>query len=175
MADDCCASACGSSQSLNDPRWRRVLWIALALNATMFGVEIIAGFAAHSRSLQADALDFLGDSANYAISLGVAGMALSARARGMGQGADDPALWHWRARFGDLGFDQRGDPRPRGDGRGRISRADGQSLSRPDALSLPDGGRQYALGLDLLAQRRDQQLAGDRGGTSGFLVGKWHS
>ena len=81
MADDCCASACGSSQSLNDPRWRRVLWIALALNATMFGVEIIAGFAAHSRSLQADALDFLGDSANYAISLGVAGMALSWRAR----------------------------------------------------------------------------------------------
>lgn len=81
MADDCCASACGSSQPLNDPRWRRVLWIALALNATMFGVEIIAGFAAHSRSLQADALDFLGDSANYAISLGVAGMALSWRAR----------------------------------------------------------------------------------------------
>jgi Co/Zn/Cd efflux system component len=34
-----------------------------------------------SRSLQADALDFLGDSANYAISLGVAGMALAWRAR----------------------------------------------------------------------------------------------
>lgn len=31
---------------------------------------------AHSRSLQADALDFLDDAANYAISLGVAGLAL---------------------------------------------------------------------------------------------------
>ena len=81
MADDCCASACGTKATLNDPRWRRVLWIALGLNATMFMVEIVAGLMAHSRSLQADALDFLGDSANYAISLGVAGLALQWRAR----------------------------------------------------------------------------------------------
>lgn len=81
VADDCCASACGSKQTLNDPRWRRVLWIALGLNALMFVIEIVAGFMAHSRSLQADALDFLGDAANYAISLGVAGMALQWRAR----------------------------------------------------------------------------------------------
>lgn len=47
----------------------------------MFGVEVIAGAAADSRALQADALDFLGDAANYAISLGVAGMALAWRAR----------------------------------------------------------------------------------------------
>ena len=47
----------------------------------MFGVEIVAGIAADSRALQADALDFLGDAANYAISLGVAGMALVWRAR----------------------------------------------------------------------------------------------
>jgi len=81
MADNCCASACGSKASLNDPRWRNILWIALGLNATMFGVEIVAGSLAHSRSLQADALDFLGDAANYAISLGVAGLALHWRAR----------------------------------------------------------------------------------------------
>lgn len=81
MADDCCASACGSKQTLNDPRWRRVLWIALGLNAIMFAVEIVAGVMAHSRSLQADALDFLGDAANYAISLGVAGLAFQWRAR----------------------------------------------------------------------------------------------
>jgi Co/Zn/Cd efflux system component len=81
MADDCCASACGTKQTLNDPRWRRVLWIALGLNAVMFTVEIVAGVLAHSRSLQADALDFLGDAANYAISLGVAGLALQWRAR----------------------------------------------------------------------------------------------
>jgi Co/Zn/Cd efflux system component len=57
------------------------LWIALAINAAMFAVEIAAGVAAHSASLKADALDFLGDSANYAISLGVAGLALQWRAR----------------------------------------------------------------------------------------------
>lgn len=81
MADQCCASACGGAETLNDVRWRRILWIALGLNAAMFAVEGIAGILAHSRSLQADALDFLGDAANYAISLGVAGMALRWRAR----------------------------------------------------------------------------------------------
>lgn len=81
MADDCCTSACGSTDALNDARWRRVLWIALGLNAAMFVVEGVAGFFAGSRALQADALDFLGDAANYAISLGVAGMALAWRAR----------------------------------------------------------------------------------------------
>ena len=44
-------------------------WIALAVNAGMFLAEIVAGVAAGSASLQADALDFLGDAANYAISL----------------------------------------------------------------------------------------------------------
>lgn len=81
MSDDCCASACGSTKTLNDPRWRRALWIALGLNTAMFVVEFIAGERVNSRALQADALDFLGDSANYAISLMVAGMALVWRAR----------------------------------------------------------------------------------------------
>ncbi|MBA3941335.1 MAG: cation transporter [Sphingopyxis sp.] len=80
MADQCCAGKSGKT-ALNDPRWRRVLWIALLINAAMFGVEIVAGVVADSRALQADALDFLGDAANYAISLGVAGMALAWRAR----------------------------------------------------------------------------------------------
>jgi Co/Zn/Cd efflux system component len=80
MADQCCAGKSGKT-ALNDPKWRRILWIALAINAAMFGVEIVAGVAADSRALQADALDFLGDAANYAISLGVAGMALAWRAR----------------------------------------------------------------------------------------------
>lgn len=51
------------------------------INATLFAGEIGAGLAAGSSALQADALDFLGDSANYAISLGVAGMTLAWRAR----------------------------------------------------------------------------------------------
>jgi Co/Zn/Cd efflux system component len=53
-----------------DGAWRRALWIALAINAGTFAVEIIAGVAAHSSALKANALDFLGDPANYAISLG---------------------------------------------------------------------------------------------------------
>lgn len=80
MADHCCGGKSGAT-ALGDPRWRRILWIALVINAAMFGVEIVAGVAADSRALQADALDFLGDSANYAISLGVASMALAWRAR----------------------------------------------------------------------------------------------
>ena len=46
----------------------------------MFLVEIGAGVAAGSASLQADALDFLGDTGNYIISLAVVGMALRYRA-----------------------------------------------------------------------------------------------
>jgi Co/Zn/Cd efflux system component len=63
-----------------DPGYRRALWMVLAINALMFCVEIGAGLVAGSASLQADALDFLGDAANYAISLFVAGMALRYRA-----------------------------------------------------------------------------------------------
>jgi cation diffusion facilitator family transporter len=62
------------------PAFRRVLWIALALNGGMFVVEIGAGLAAGSAALQADALDFFGDAANFAISLFVIDMALRYRA-----------------------------------------------------------------------------------------------
>ena len=76
------ASCCGQAQ---DPHrgsesYRRVLWAVLAINAAMFGVEVVAGLAAGSASLQADALDFLGDAGNYIISLLVVGMALRYRA-----------------------------------------------------------------------------------------------
>lgn len=81
MADNCCASSCGSEAARADPRWRKVLWFALTANGGMFLFEMVAGAAADSRALQADALDFLGDAANYAISLGVSGMALAWRAR----------------------------------------------------------------------------------------------
>jgi Co/Zn/Cd efflux system component len=81
MAGNCCGSGTENQASLNDPRWRLALWIALAVNAGMFIFEFAAGAAADSRALQADALDFFGDSASYAISLAVAGMALTWRAR----------------------------------------------------------------------------------------------
>ncbi|HXT81013.1 MAG TPA: cation transporter [Acetobacteraceae bacterium] len=78
--DSCCSPA-PPAATLNSLRWRRALWIALAVNTAFFLAEIVAGAAAGSASLQADALDFFGDAANYAISLGVTGMALAWRAR----------------------------------------------------------------------------------------------
>lgn len=81
----CChessCSAATSPTALNSPQWRRALWLALFINAGFFLAEMVAGAAAGSASLQADALDFFGDAANYAISLGVAGMALQWRSR----------------------------------------------------------------------------------------------
>jgi Co/Zn/Cd efflux system component len=59
---------------------RRILWIALAINAAMFLLEVVAGAHARSSSLQADALDFLADAANYAISLFVVAASLRRRA-----------------------------------------------------------------------------------------------
>jgi Co/Zn/Cd efflux system component len=47
-----------------------VLWIALAANVAMFLVEFAASIFSGSSALAADAADFLGDSANYALSLG---------------------------------------------------------------------------------------------------------
>lgn len=81
MSKSCCQTPEPGQSAHNNPRWRLILWIALIANSAMFVVEIIAGVAADSRALQADALDFFGDAANYAISLGVAGMALAWRAR----------------------------------------------------------------------------------------------
>lgn len=72
---------CGSPEQVFDSRYRHVLLVALAVNAVMFLVELTAGLAAGSVSLQADSLDFLGDAANYGISLFVLGMALRYRAR----------------------------------------------------------------------------------------------
>ena len=77
----CTSCASDKAGTLNNPKWRRALWIALAINGGMFAVEIVAGITGGSKALQADALDFFGDAANYAISLGVAGMAIAWRAR----------------------------------------------------------------------------------------------
>src|SRR5258708_38170478 len=93
----CCDNE-GSARAAapTSPAWRRALWIALAVNATMFLGEIVAGVAAGSTALQADALHFLGDSANYAIRLGVAGMALTWRSRAaLLEGATPLPLGPW--------------------------------------------------------------------------------
>ncbi len=76
----CCSDETCASNSAAAGRYRTVLWTVLAINAAMFLIEIVAGFAAGSVALQADALDFFADAANYGISLFVLGMTLRWRA-----------------------------------------------------------------------------------------------
>ncbi len=62
------------------PDYRRRLWLVIAINGAMFVTEMTAGALAGSQALQADALDFLGDTLTYGISLAVIGAALRTRA-----------------------------------------------------------------------------------------------
>ena len=77
MSAHCCPAPPPSA----DPAYRKVLWIALLLNAAMFAVEIVGSAQSGSVSLLADAIDFFGDAANYALSLAVLSMALAWRAK----------------------------------------------------------------------------------------------
>jgi Co/Zn/Cd efflux system component len=104
MSAACCGHHEDKPRMQIDAAYRRVLCAVLAINATMFAVEIGAGLHAGSASLQADALDFLGDAANYGISLFVVGMSLrhrasAALAKGVSMGLFGTwvlcvAIWH---------------------------------------------------------------------------------
>lgn len=76
-----CHHGCSSEPQTPHGRYRVILWIALVINAAMFGVEILFGMRSGSASLLADSLDFFGDAANYGISLWVLGMGLAIRAK----------------------------------------------------------------------------------------------
>ncbi|HUX30008.1 MAG TPA: cation transporter [Thiobacillus sp.] len=105
MSECGCDSVCDAAPS--DPRYRRALWVALVLNALMFGVEIVASFSAQSVSLLADAVDFLGDAGNYAVALFVLGLAPVWRSRsalwkgwlmiGFGVFVLGKSAWQWSA------------------------------------------------------------------------------
>ncbi|HHN72454.1 MAG TPA: cation transporter [Thermopetrobacter sp.] len=73
---------CGGNVSFDgtSAEYRRRLWMVIAINGAMFLVELIGGALAGSRALQADALDFFGDTLTYGISLAVIGMSLRVRA-----------------------------------------------------------------------------------------------
>jgi Co/Zn/Cd efflux system component len=103
-------SGCGcepASRPPVDPAYRRALWIALVLNALMFGVELFASVAAQSVSLLADAVDFLGDAGNYGVALFVLGLAPVWRSRtalwkgglmiGYGVFVLGKSAWQWSA------------------------------------------------------------------------------
>src|SRR3990167_6141026 len=104
MGANCCNTASSCATTRLSKRYHKILWLALVVNLGMFAVEIIAGIRADSVSLLADSLDFLGDAANYGISLLVLGMSLTLRARAslfkalcmlvFGVGVLIAAIWH---------------------------------------------------------------------------------
>lgn len=82
MPAHCCSHDAPQAASIvHLGRYRRILWIALWVNAIMFLVEVGAGLQAGSLSLLADAVDFAGDAMNYGVSLAVLASALAWRAR----------------------------------------------------------------------------------------------
>jgi len=81
----CCSGSCSSRARPPDGRYRKVLWAALCINFLMFGVELASSIHAASVALLADSADFMGDAANYGVSLFVLGLA---------------PVWRSRAAFG---------------------------------------------------------------------------
>ena len=106
----CCSGGCASDKPPVDPTYRRILWVALILNAGMFLVEMVGGLASGSASLLADAVDFFGDAFNYLVSIAILGLSLTIRARaalvkGVTMGAYGlfvlgAAAWHFTAGTG---------------------------------------------------------------------------
>src|SRR5690606_4650472 len=74
------APCCGHDDPAGDlAAYRKVLRIALVVNALMFVVEVAGSRIAGSASLLADSIDFFGDAGNYAISLAVLARTLPTR------------------------------------------------------------------------------------------------
>ena len=65
------SSCCGNDVKFDgaSKEYKRRLWIVIFLNALMFVVEISGGYLSKSQALKADALDFLGDTLTYGLSL----------------------------------------------------------------------------------------------------------
>ena len=60
-------------------QYKRVLCVVIAINVLMFVVEMSYGIFGQSQALKADALDFLGDSLTYAMSLWAIGRPIQIR------------------------------------------------------------------------------------------------
>ena len=74
-------SDCGCSVEIESRQQGRVLILLLAINATMFVVEVVTGIIAESTGLIADSMDMLADAVVYGIGLYAVGRAASAKIR----------------------------------------------------------------------------------------------
>lgn len=66
-----------------DPAFRNALRLVIAISATLFVLQMATGHYFGSHVLQADALDYLDDTATYALSLVVVGASIRTRAGAM--------------------------------------------------------------------------------------------
>ncbi len=77
-------AGCGCDSELKfdgvSQHYKSILWVVIAINAVMFVVETGASIASDSMALRADALDFLGDSLTYSLTLLAIGHSLRWRA-----------------------------------------------------------------------------------------------
>ncbi len=73
-------SSCCAAEAKNASE-RKLLWIVLILNFSMFVIEFIAGWLANSSGLLADSLDMLADAAVYSLSLFAVGKSLFYKGR----------------------------------------------------------------------------------------------
>ncbi len=158
MSGQCCGPETSETR-LRDAAYRRVLWAALAINGVMFTVEIGAGLVAGSVALQADALDFLGDTATYAISLFVIGMSLRARARAaLVKGGAMALLGFWVAGATVWQIAYGGAPEAFTMGAVGFAALLANAAVFALLLALPRGRQQHAFRLALFAQRCPRQL-----------------
>ncbi len=76
------SASCGHNHNFDGTSsdYKRRLVLVIVINAAMFAVEMVAGQAAASQALKADALDFFADALTYGISLAVIGAGLKVRA-----------------------------------------------------------------------------------------------
>lgn len=81
MSAHCCGNGLDVKINEVNKNFKWALWIALILNFSMFLLENVQGLLSHSLSLRADAIDFLGDSANYFITLFVLSSAIRTRSK----------------------------------------------------------------------------------------------
>jgi len=75
------SASCHSNSNFDgaSAKYKQILKIVILINAGMFLVEMSYGIVGESQALKADALDFLGDSATYALSLWAIGRPLATR------------------------------------------------------------------------------------------------
>ena len=66
--DNCCNDKTNELEVLRESQ-SKTLWIVLAINGVMFGLELVVGLLAGSVALQADSLDMLSDTLVYGFSL----------------------------------------------------------------------------------------------------------